>query len=63
MGPAARVLKEVHLNYDPKAKLDTLSVSQMQLVESAKAVSVRRQPTEGADQPLAGQRPGRVHHG
>ena len=36
---AARVLKEVHLNYDPKAKLGTLSVSQMQLVEIAKAVS------------------------
>ena len=36
---AARVLKEVHLNYDPRAKLGTLSVSQMQLVEIAKAVS------------------------
>ena len=36
---AARVLKDVHLNYDPKAKLGTLSVSQMQLVEIAKAVS------------------------
>ena len=36
---AARVLEEVHLNYDPKAKLGTLSVSQMQLVEIAKAVS------------------------
>lgn len=36
---AARVLKEVHLDYDPKAKLSTLSVSQMQLVEIAKAVS------------------------
>ena len=36
---AAKVLKEVHLNYDPKAKLGTLSVSQMQLVEIAKAVS------------------------
>ena len=36
---AARVLKEVHLNYDPHAKLGTLSVSQMQLVEIAKAVS------------------------
>ncbi len=36
---AAAVLKEVHLNYDPKAKLGTLSVSQMQLVEIAKAVS------------------------
>ena len=36
---AAAVLKEVHLNYDPKAKLGSLSVSQMQLVEIAKAVS------------------------
>lgn len=36
---AEKVLKEVHLNYDPKAKLGTLSVSQMQLVEIAKAVS------------------------
>ena len=36
---AARVLEEVHLNYDPKAKLGSLSVSQMQLVEIAKAVS------------------------
>ena len=36
---AAKVLKEVHLNYDPRAKLGTLSVSQMQLVEIAKAVS------------------------
>ena len=36
---AARVLKEVHLDFDPKAKLGTLSVSQMQLVEIAKAVS------------------------
>lgn len=36
---AARVLEEVHLNYDPRAKLKTLSVSQMQLVEIAKAVS------------------------
>ena len=36
---AAKVLKEVHLNYDPKAKLGSLSVSQMQLVEIAKAVS------------------------
>ena len=34
---AAKVLKEVHLNYDPHAKLGTLSVSQMQLVEIAKA--------------------------
>ena len=29
---AAKVLKEVHLNYDPHAKLGTLSVSQMQLL-------------------------------
>lgn len=36
---AARVLKEVHMDFDPKAKLGTLSVSQMQLVEIAKAVS------------------------
>ena len=36
---AAKVLEEVHLNYDPKAKLGSLSVSQMQLVEIAKAVS------------------------
>ena len=36
---AAEVLKEVHLDFDPKAKLGTLSVSQMQLVEIAKAVS------------------------
>lgn len=36
---AARVLEEVHLNFDPKAKLGSLSVSQMQLVEIAKAVS------------------------
>ena len=36
---AAKVLKEVHLNFDPKAKLGSLSVSQMQLVEIAKAVS------------------------
>ncbi len=36
---AARVLKEVHLDFDPHAKLGSLSVSQMQLVEIAKAVS------------------------
>ena len=36
---AAKVLKEVHLNFDPRAKLGSLSVSQMQLVEIAKAVS------------------------
>ncbi len=33
------VLKEVRLDFEPKAKLSTLSVSQMQLVEIAKAVS------------------------
>lgn len=36
---AEKVLKQVHLPFDPKAKLGTLSVSQMQLVEIAKAVS------------------------
>ena len=36
---AEAVLKEVHLNFDPRAKLGSLSVSQMQLVEIAKAVS------------------------
>ena len=36
---ATKVLKEVHLNFDPHAKLGSLSVSQMQLVEIAKAVS------------------------
>lgn len=36
---AEKVLKEVHLNFDPRAKLGSLSVSQMQLVEIAKAVS------------------------
>ncbi|NCB62061.1 MAG: sugar ABC transporter ATP-binding protein [Clostridia bacterium] len=35
----ARLLKEVRMPFDPKAKLNTLSVSQMQLVEIAKAVS------------------------
>ena len=35
----ARVLKEVRMNFDPKQKLGTLSVSQMQSVEIAKAVS------------------------
>ncbi len=35
----ARLLKEVHMNFDPKAKLRSLSVSQMQSVEIAKAVS------------------------
>ncbi|MDR0951364.1 MAG: sugar ABC transporter ATP-binding protein [Oscillospiraceae bacterium] len=33
------LLKEVRMSFDPKAKLGTLSVSQMQLVEIAKAVS------------------------
>ena len=52
---AAKVLKEVHLNYDPHAKLGTLSVSQMQLVEIAKAVSadckvlILDEPTRGID--------------
>ena len=36
---AAKVLKEVHLDFNPRAKLGSLSVSQMQLVEIAKAVS------------------------
>ncbi len=36
---AAKVLQEVHLNFDPHARLGSLSVSQMQLVEIAKAVS------------------------
>ena len=35
----ARVLKELRMNFDPKQKLGTLSVSQMQSVEIAKAVS------------------------
>ncbi len=35
----ARVLKEVRMPFDPRAKLGSLSVSQMQLVEIAKAVS------------------------
>ncbi len=34
-----RVLKEVRMNFDPKQKLGSLSVSQMQSVEIAKAVS------------------------
>ncbi|RPF47881.1 monosaccharide ABC transporter ATP-binding protein (CUT2 family) [Hydrogenoanaerobacterium saccharovorans] len=34
-----KLLKEVKMNFDPKAKLSTLSVSQMQSVEIAKAVS------------------------
>ena len=33
------LLKEVKMNFDPKVKLSTLSVSQMQSVEIAKAVS------------------------
>ena len=32
---AAEVLEKVHLNFDPRAKLSSLSVSQMQLVEIA----------------------------
>ena len=35
----AQLLKEVRMNFDPKQKLGTLSVSQMQSVEIAKAVS------------------------
>lgn len=35
----AKLLKEVRMNFDPKQKLSTLSVSQMQSVEIAKAVS------------------------
>lgn len=35
----AELLKKVHMDFDPKAKLGTLSVSQMQLVEIAKAIS------------------------
>jgi len=34
-----RLLKEVKMNFDPQVKLSTLSVSQMQSVEIAKAVS------------------------
>ena len=34
-----RLLEEVRMPFDPKAKLGSLSVSQMQLVEIAKAVS------------------------
>ncbi len=34
-----KLLKQVHMNFDPRAKLSTLSVSQMQSVEIAKAVS------------------------
>ncbi len=33
------LLERLHMNFDPSAKLSTLSVSQMQLVEIAKAVS------------------------
>lgn len=36
---AAKWLKEVNLDFDPKAQLDTLSIGQMQSVEIAKAVS------------------------
>lgn len=36
---AARVLKEVKMDFDPKTKVGELSVSQMQSVEIAKAVS------------------------
>lgn len=37
---ASELLKEVRMEYDPKAKLGTLSISQMQSVEIAKAVSM-----------------------
>ncbi len=37
---AEQLLKEVRMEYDPKAKLGTLSISQMQSVEIAKAVSM-----------------------
>ena len=37
---AGELLKEVHMEYDPKAKLGSLSISQMQSVEIAKAVSM-----------------------
>jgi methyl-galactoside transport system ATP-binding protein len=36
----ADVLKRVELNFDPRTRLSALSISQMQLVEIAKAVSV-----------------------
>ena len=36
-----RLLKEVKMDFDPKVKLSTLSVSQMQSVEIAKAVSAK----------------------
>ena len=35
----AKLLERVHMNFDPKAKLGTLTVSQMQSVEIAKAVA------------------------
>lgn len=38
---AEELLKEVRMEYDPKAKLGTLSISQMQSVEIAKAVSMK----------------------
>ena len=37
---AEKWLKDVKMNFDPKAKLGTLSISQMQSVEIAKAVSM-----------------------
>ncbi|MFW5669915.1 MAG: sugar ABC transporter ATP-binding protein, partial [Acetivibrio ethanolgignens] len=37
---ADQLLKDVRMEYDPKAKLGTLSISQMQSVEIAKAVSM-----------------------
>lgn len=38
---AEQLLKDVRMEYDPKEKLGTLSVSQMQSVEIAKAVSMK----------------------
>ena len=35
----AKLLEKVHMNFDPRQKLGTLSISQMQSVEIAKAVS------------------------
>ncbi|MEG1407985.1 MAG: ATP-binding cassette domain-containing protein, partial [Ruthenibacterium sp.] len=49
------LLEKVHMNFDPRQKLGTLSVSQMQSVEIAKAVSadckvlILDEPTRGID--------------
>jgi len=51
----AALLKKVRMNFDPKQKVGTLSVSQMQSVEIAKAVSanckvlILDEPTRGID--------------